>query len=171
MGLGEQLDYRYPQRNAFRSSLHKVASSRPGAWLMSKSIRFLDRLALSLTKGRTTVSEVVAGLPVIDVTTTGAKSGQPRTAQLFGIPTEGNLAILGTGFGLQKTPGWVFNLISNPRASVTYRNRTVDVTARRAEGAEADDIWATARELYDGYAAYRVRASHREIVVFVLEPE
>jgi len=170
MGLVDVLGYEYRSPTGVHKLVQGFATSAPGAWVSSHTLHHVDRLVSNLTKGKTTASEVLAGLPVIEVTTTGAKSGQPRTAQLLGIPTRENLAIIGSGFGQTPTPGWVYNLRANPEAGVRYRNRDASALAREAEAAELDEIWATARSIYHGYAIYPERASHRQIAVFALEP-
>lgn len=82
-----------------------MASTRPGAWAFSKSIAPVDRLLFKVTKGRWTTPEILAGLPVIMVTTTGRKSGERRTSPLVGVPVGDDLAIVGTNFGQPRTPG------------------------------------------------------------------
>ncbi|MDH3307889.1 MAG: nitroreductase family deazaflavin-dependent oxidoreductase [Acidimicrobiia bacterium] len=170
MGLANDLGYRYEQPNALHALVQKVASSKGGAWLFSKLLHHADRVVSGATGAATTASTIFAGMPVIDLTTIGARSGDPRTTPLLGIPTGDHLAIIGSGWGQAPTPGWVYNLRANPEATVAHKGKSVTVLARAAEGDELDRIWATARQLYDGYAKYPVRASHREIAVFVLEP-
>ena len=77
MGLAADLSYAFPRANWFQRAVKAFASSRPGAWLFSKLLRHLDDLVQKLTRGRTSAPEVLAGLPVLDVTTTGRKSGSP----------------------------------------------------------------------------------------------
>ena len=62
----------------------------------------------------------------------------------------------------------VYNLEANPEATVSYRDRSIDVTARPATDAEADRAFEIAAGFYPGYGKYRARASHRTIRVFVL---
>ena len=113
---------------------------------------------------------LMAGLPVIMLTTTGAKSGEPRSMPLVGIPLGDDLAVIGSNYGQQRTPGWVYNLEADPTATVSYRDRAVEVTARAASDAETDEAFEIATSFYPGYGKYRARASHRTIRVFVLEP-
>ena len=170
MGLVQQLGYDVEEANAFQRLMQRIASSRPGAWCFSKTLHLVDRPLFRLTKGRVTVPGIVAGLPVVMVTTTGRRTGEPRVSPLLGIPTGDDLAIIGSNFGQSSTPGWVHNLEADPHASVRYRERQVSVIARRAGDREADETFASAAKVYPGYARYRERAAHREIRVFVLEP-
>jgi hypothetical protein len=64
----------------------------------------------------------------------------------------------------------VFNLEADPHAIVAYRDRSVNVTARRADPRETDAAFDEGAKVYPGYASYRDRAAHRDIRVFVLEP-
>lgn len=117
-----------------------------------------------------TVPGLVAGLPVIMLTTTGAKSGRSRTMPLLGIPVDGDIAVIGSNFGQKRTPGWVHNLEADPTAVVAYRGVDVQVSGRLASDAEADEAFGAAATVYPGYGKYRLRASHRTIRVFVLSP-
>ena len=119
---------------------------------------------------RFSAAGVLAGLPVIMLTTTGAKSGQPRTMPLAGVPVGEQLAVMGTNYAQTHTPGWVFNLEADPHAQVTWRERTVPVVARLATADEAEQAWATASTIYPGFTLYRERITERAVRIFVLEP-
>lgn len=169
MGLVQELDYVVPEPNRFQRAMWKVSSSRPGAWLFSKTMHHLDVLALRATKGRTTVPEIMAGIPVMTLVTTGARSGQRREMPLLGVPSGDDLAVIGTRFGQKGTPGWYFNLVAHPDAEVSYRGKTVPVRSREADGAERDEIWDRARRIYAGYEAYARRINDRPVHVMVLQ--
>ncbi|MEC9449271.1 MAG: nitroreductase/quinone reductase family protein, partial [Actinomycetota bacterium] len=82
-----------------------------------------------------------------------------------------DLAVIGSNYGQKNTPGWVYNLEADPSATVGYRDRSVEVVARRATEAETDQVFDLARGVYPGFAKYRMRADHRVIRVFVLETD
>jgi deazaflavin-dependent oxidoreductase (nitroreductase family) len=170
VGLIDQLGYRIPEANRLQRLVWKVSSSRPGAWLFAKTLHHIDRLVLRLSRERVTVPGVLAGLPVITLASTGARSGQQREVPLVGVPYDGQIAVIGTRFGQPRTPGWYFNLRAEPRAEVSYRGRTVPVVAREAEGDEREAVWARGCQIYAGYQAYARRLDHRQIHVMVLEP-
>jgi deazaflavin-dependent oxidoreductase (nitroreductase family) len=170
VGLIDQLGYRIPEANRLQRLVWKVSSSRPGAWLFAKSLHHIDRLVLRLSRERVTVPGVLAGLPVLTLASTGARSGQRREVPLVGVPTGDQIAVIGTRFGQPRTPGWYFNLRAEPRAEVGYRGRTVPVVAREAEGDEREAVWARGCQIYAGYQAYARRLDHRQIHVMVLEP-
>lgn len=170
MGLAADLGYAYTRPNAFQRSMQLLGSTRGGAWAFSKTLRHVDRLVHRLSKGRTSAPQVLAGLPVLMVTTTGRKSGQPRTTPLIAPPIGDTVALLGTNFGQRNTPAWVFNLEADPRATVEFHGRRIDVVARPATDEERAEIWAAAGSVYGGYVKYQERISGRDIRVFVLEP-
>lgn len=169
MGISSELGYAPTDPNAIQRASQQFAASRPGSWLFSKFIHAVDTRIFRLSKGRVTLPTVLAGLPVVMFTTTGRKSGVPRTMPLLAVPVADDLAVIGSNFGQGSTPGWVYNLEADPTATIAYRDAAIDVRARRATEAESDAIFGEASKIYPGYAKYRQRAGHREIRVFVLE--
>ena len=171
MGLQTDLGYRVRPANAVQRATQRVASTPPVAWAFSHTARHLDAWVLRWTHGRSTLSGVVAGIPVITVTSTGRKSGQRRTSPLLGVPVGDDLALVGTNFGQTALPAWYLNLTADPNGEVTYRDRTVAVVAREAGPDEWDAVLRTAASIYPGYDAYRERIRDRAIPVLILEPE
>jgi deazaflavin-dependent oxidoreductase (nitroreductase family) len=169
MGLASEIGYEIGPGNGFRKAVAALGSTRPVSTLSNKLLRPLDRGVLRLSRGRTTVTSWLVGIPPLWLTTTGARSGMPRTVPLFGIPSAGELGLLGTSFGQRETPHWVRNLEAHPEALVSYRGAEAAVRARPAESEEASAIWLEAAQIYRGYANYRDWAAHRTIRVFVLE--
>jgi deazaflavin-dependent oxidoreductase (nitroreductase family) len=121
-----------------------------------------------LSRGQVTLPAVVAALPVLTVTTTGARTGQRRTTPLLGVPAGNDIAVIGTNFGQSRTPGWYHNMRADPKVEVTYRNKTVKALAREADDGERRAIWDRARLAYVGYDAYASRIKNREIHVMIL---
>ena len=169
MGVLHELSFEAKPANALQRLVQMVSSSRFGAAFFARTLYPQDKAIFKLTGGRLTVPTVLAGLPVLMFTTTGAKTGRRRTMPLLGIPVGEDLAVIGSNYGQKQTPGWVYNLESDPAATVEYKGRSVEVSARRADEAETGQIFQLASRVYPGYAKYRVRASHRVIRVFVLE--
>jgi len=169
VGVADDLGYGYATPNAVQRAAQSFGSTRPGAWIFSKSLARADRLIDRLTGGRTSSPELLAGLPVLQVTMTGRKSGLPRTTPLIAVPLRDTLALLGTNFGQPHTPAWVYNLEADPHVRVSYRGVTRDLVVRPPSDEEAQEIWAASRTLYGGYEKYRERISGRAIRLFVLE--
>ena len=169
MGLATDLGFTKRRINGAQRAIQSIASTRAGAWCFAKTITPVDRAVFRVTKGRYTVPELLAGLPVIMVTTTGRKSGEARTSPLVGVPTGDDLAIVGTNFGQAPTPGWVFNLEADPAASVAFHDREAPARARPATEDERTEIFAAAAVIYPGYDKYQERITDRAIRIFVLE--
>ncbi len=170
MGLISELRFDVKDANAIQRVPQKFASSGPGAWVFQRTLYPIDRRLFRLTKGRLTVPGLMAGLPVILLTTTGAKTGEDRTMPLVGIPMDDDMAVIGSNFGQSSTPGWVYNLRAKAEATVAHGSESVEVTARSATDAETERAFEAGAAFYGGFPKYRERASHREIEVFILEP-
>ena len=169
MGLISELHYKVKDANAIQRITQKVAASGPGAWVFQRTLYPIDKWLYRLTKGRLTVPGLMAGLPVIMLTTTGAKTGKDRTMPLVGIPIDDDIAVIGSNYGQRSTPGWVYNLRTKAEATVTHGSESIEVTARAATEAETEGAFEAGAAFYAGFPKYRERASHREIEVFVLE--
>ena len=170
MGLASHLGYRPGDQNLIQRGVVTLASTRLVSDLSRKVLPSLDRFALRMTGGRSTVTSVTSGLPVLWLTTRGAKSGADQTVPLIGFPINDDLAILGSHFGSETTPGWVHNLEGDPDARVAFRGTQIAVRSRPADPREVSETWDRAATSYPGYRHYAGRASHRSIRVFVLEP-
>src|SRR3954447_8382569 len=170
MGLAGDLSYAYARPNAFHRMMQAFASTRPGAWFFSKTLAPMDRILTRMSKGRLTVPTVMAGLPVLVLTSAGRKSGQRRRTHLIAVPYLDTLALLGTNLGQPGTPTWVLNLEAEPRASVSHQGHTCEVVARPATSEERSRILAASTNFYGGYAKYQQRITGRMLRIFVLEP-
>ncbi|MGH3970459.1 MAG: nitroreductase family deazaflavin-dependent oxidoreductase [Mycobacterium sp.] len=103
------------------------------------------------------------------LTTTGAKSGQPRLAPLAYQRIDGKLLIIGSFAGADVDPAWVHNLRANPSAHVEIDTDSFDVTARELPPAERDDFFAKIAAAAPGFADYQAKTS-RVIPLFELQP-
>ncbi len=140
---------------------------------MARVLRYLDRLVVSLSAGRASLTSLLTDLPVVMVTTTGARSGLPRTSPLAPIRDPehaGRFALIASNFGQHHFPAWYFNLKKNPRAVCTVDGRREPYVAYEAAGDEYDRFWGYAVDIYFGYALYKQRAGRR-IPIMVMEPE
>ena len=169
MNVLASLDYHHRSPNPLQYGVRKVAASHPGAWLLSRVLRHLDGFVLRATGERTSLTAMAAGLPVVMLSTTGARTGRRRTIPLMGIPYEGTIAVAGANFGQPDTPGWVHNLAALPDAEVRYRGRALKVTARPATEAESVELADAATVVYPPSAGYARRAAERGMRVFILE--
>ena len=111
----------------------------------------------------------VGRAPVLLLTTTGRKSGLPRTAPVVYLADGDRWAIINTNAGNHRVPAWSFNLKANPEAEVEIGRKRYEVRARIAEGEERADLWRKHNEQYSGFDDYAA-VLNRDIAVFVLEP-
>jgi deazaflavin-dependent oxidoreductase (nitroreductase family) len=171
MGIVTDLGYRHRTPNSLQRAMQAFGSTRGGAWFFSKTLPPVDRLLHRVGDGGTSLPTLLAGLPVLMVTTTGRRSGQARATPLIAVPVGDDLALLGTNFGQGSTPAWVLNLEADPHARVEFDATAVPVVARAADPDERAAVWDGASGVYGGYDKYQQRISGREIRVFVLEAD
>ncbi len=160
-----------PQKHWWRKLVTLITSSAVGSRLSAKAAPPLDRWIYRKSNGRATLSGILAGVPVILVTTAGAKSGQPRTVPLLGIPDGENIILIASNWGGKKHPAWYYNLKANPEATVALNGQNVIYTAKEATGEERERCWGRAAAVYPGYNAYKKRADGRVIPVMLLSPK
>jgi deazaflavin-dependent oxidoreductase (nitroreductase family) len=120
-----------------------------------------------LTRGR--VLGRVGRAPVLLLTTTGRRSGEPRTAPVVFLADGERMVVIGSNAGNERPPAWALNLEATPEAEVQVRGRRAKVRARITEGDERDELWRRMNDQYAGFDDYRER-TQRQINVFVLEP-
>lgn len=108
-------------------------------------------------------------LDVLLLTTTGRKTGKPRTVPLLYAPAGGGYAVVASKGGAPADPAWCVNLRAHPAARVELGGKSVPVKAREAEGEEYGRLWSQMVQGYNGYAGYQEKTSRR-IPVFLLEP-
>ena len=102
------------------------------------------------------------------LTTTGAKSGQPRTSPLV-YSTDGNrLVILASKGGAPTNPDWYYNLLANPIVTIELGAERFQARATVAEGQERERLYAQQAEQMPGFAEYQQKTT-RQIPVIILE--
>jgi deazaflavin-dependent oxidoreductase (nitroreductase family) len=160
----------YDRANAVQRILRRFAASGPGSWLFARVMHRIDRPLHRLTRGRYTLSSVLSGLPIVMLTTVGAKTGQRRAVPVLGLPTDDTVAIIASNFGQSLHPAWYYNLRRHPDAEIVVDGVRRRVRAVQAEGQRRADIWQQGLRVYPGFGQYEQRAAHRDIAVFVLRP-
>ncbi|WP_240355558.1 nitroreductase family deazaflavin-dependent oxidoreductase [Mycobacterium bourgelatii] len=127
----------------------------------------LDKAVIPRTKGRLSS----AGIDKVGlVTTTGAKSGQPRTHPLALIEHGDGLLAIGSNYGRPHHPAWSANLLAHPECTVEFKGPPKRHRAELLSGDERAAAWADAVDFYAGYENYRVNCAPREIRIFRLRP-
>ena len=114
----------------------------------------------------------MGSMPVLELTTTGRKSGQPRTVMLTSPVKQGeNPVIVASKGGEDHHPAWFLNLRDNPHVQVSIGGAPKrDMVARVASVAERLELWPQVTAGYKGYAGYQTKTT-REIPLVILEPD
>jgi deazaflavin-dependent oxidoreductase (nitroreductase family) len=157
-------------KSSWHKLIQKLAAMRGSSWALSKILPSIDRQVFRLSGGRQTLANLLSGLPTILVTSTGAKSGLPRTTPLAGIPERDGFIIIGSNLGQKHHPAWVYNVRAHPKVRIDRKGKTSEYTAREVSGEERQRLWDKALTYYQGFNAYDARVE-REIAVFMLEPK
>ncbi len=113
--------------------------------------------------------EKLRDVPVVILTTLGAKSGKIRKSPLIRVEHDGSYAVVASAGGAPKHPVWYHNAVADPRGELQDGPVRQDMLAREATGDEKAVWWARAVEAFPPYAEYQ-RNTDREIPVFVVEP-
>ncbi len=109
------------------------------------------------------------GMPVVIVTSRGARSGKVRKTPLMRVEHDGRYALVASQGGAPTHPLWYHNLVADPRVELQDGPVKSDMVAREVTGEEKAEWWARAIEAYPDYAEYQQRTD-RSIPLFVLEP-
>ena len=109
------------------------------------------------------------GLPVIILTSLGARTGKVRKTPLMRVEHDGEYAVIASLGGAPKHPVWYYNLTANPHVELQDGPVRKDYQAREVHGAERDTWWERAVAAYPDYAEYQ-KNTDRTIPVFVLTP-
>ena len=109
------------------------------------------------------------GVPTLLLTTTGQRSGEPRTSALiFGRDGSDYLIVASQG-GAPTHPNWYHNLRANPEAEIQVRSEHIPVVARTAAPDEKPRLWKIMTDAWPNYDVYQTRTD-REIPLVVLTP-
>jgi deazaflavin-dependent oxidoreductase (nitroreductase family) len=161
---------RYREATPIQRLLRWSAATTPVSRVYLRILHHLDRLSYRLTRGRHTFSSWLSGLPVVMLTTTGARTGQQRTSPVIAVPDGDNLVVIASNWGQRQHPAWYYNLRAHPEATVTVDGVARHVRAHEATGEERDRLWQQDLEVYPGRTTYARRAANRPIPVVVLAP-
>jgi len=156
--------------NAFHKLIHRFLMLKPVSVFLARYLHHADAFMLCLTRGQHTFAELV-GLPIAQVTMTGAKTGALRNLPLVAVPDGEKLVLFATNFGQKYNPGWYYNLKVHPECEVSFNCGPGRYIARESTGDEFQKYWQLGVSYYVGYEKYKERAAHRHIPVMVLEPK
>jgi deazaflavin-dependent oxidoreductase (nitroreductase family) len=139
-----------------------------GEYQPSTSQRSRDQVERYESSGGTE-GTTMRGLPVVILTSLGARSGKLRKNPLMRVEHDGSYAVVASMGGAPKHPVWYYNLVKHPRVELQDGPVKQDMLARELSGDEKALWWERAVAAYPDYADYQ-KKTDRQIPVFVLEP-
>ncbi|MBO1751474.1 nitroreductase family deazaflavin-dependent oxidoreductase [Actinotalea sp. BY-33] len=114
-------------------------------------------------------ANTLRGVPIILLTSVGAKSGKLRKTPLMRVEHEGEYAVVASKGGAPEHPVWFHNLVAHPHVELQDGAVTRDYMARELSGAERETWWERSVAVWPDYAEYQ-KSTDRLIPVFVLTP-
>lgn len=114
-------------------------------------------------------ANLLQGVPIIVLTSVGAKSGKLRKTALMRVEHEGEYAVVASKGGHPAQPNWYWNLVANPHVELQDGETRRDYRARELEGDEYATWWERSTAVWPAYDDYQ-KKTDRKIPVFVLEP-
>ena len=160
----------YRRARRFHRLVRRTAATRPMAKIYGVIQEPLDRLVYRLTSGTTTATSWLAGVEITMLTTTGAKTGRPRTLPVLGLSDREDTIVIASNFGRPRNPCWYHNLRANPHAMIVMDGVRREVVARELSGPDRERSYRRGEEIFPGFTHYRRWAKHREIPVLRLQP-
>ena len=136
--------------------------------MLMRTIAGIHRGLYGLTGG--TLGGRLAGRPMLLLTTTGRKTGKPRTTPLQYMKHGENMVVVASNGGNARHPAWWFNITANASATVQVGKETKRVRAETANEEERSRLWPLLIETYAGYQGYEDE-TERTIPVVILRPE
>ena len=132
-----------------------------------KTMNAVHRLILGVTRGK--AGWTAGNMPVLELTTIGRKSGEPRSCLLTSpLQENGEIVIVASRGGDDHHPAWYLNLLETPQVQVSYKGAPHKImTARTANSEERARMWPIVAGAYKGYAGYQEKTS-REIPLVIL---
>lgn len=133
-----------------------------------KLANWANRTAIRCSGGR--IGWIHKGTPIIEVTMTGRRSGEPRTTLLSAVAERnGAVVVIGSRGGDSKHPAWFLNMLDNPSVRVRNRAGIRPMAARLTEGDERAELWEQVTARDDHYLRFQARTD-REFPIVMLEP-
>lgn len=134
-------------------------------------LRWATRLQVGVfkaSKGRL-MNKFIGGYPICVVTTTGARSAQPREIALIHLPHGENKLLVASQGGMPVNPAWYYNVVAHPELKILVDGEEKSYRARRVSDEEKAGLWPHLLSLYPDFDEYQARTD-RNIPVFSCEP-
>jgi deazaflavin-dependent oxidoreductase (nitroreductase family) len=152
------------RRGVYARSLQRLGHARWFAFLVKHAVSKVDRAVYKASGGRLSASG--SSLPTMLLTTTGRKSGKPRTVPVYYVRDGDNLVAACEDFGLDTASSWPKNLLANPQARVQIGGSEHEYRARLASEEEAARNMPGLIDIWPAHKTYRERTGKRYLFVF-----
>ena|SRR5581483_9123494 len=139
---------------------------------MSQKTAKLSMLSLiiyNLTGGRIQMNSTTDPVGILELTTTGRKSGQPRKVSLVYIKNGSAYVVAGSNAGRDRHPAWFFNLRSHPQVLVRIKKRQIIAVAEIVDPEHRRALWEQLVTAAPMFARYE-KLTQREIPMVLLRP-
>jgi deazaflavin-dependent oxidoreductase (nitroreductase family) len=138
---------------------------------LKRAMRVMTRAHVWVyVKSQGRIGQTFAGAPCCMVMMTGCKTGKRRMFPLIYIPNGEEVILIASQGGMDKHPGWYYNLKADPKVEVIAEGKTRRMIARRADDAEKAERWPVAVAIYKDFDQYQARTD-RDIPLFICTPE
>src|SRR5919112_128908 len=148
------INFEQRRHGPLRRLAQQAVSIVPMSLVPARTLLRIDRAFYRFSRGHTTFSAWVSGLPIVMLTTTGARTGQPRTLPVLGLPDGDRLVVIASNYGLPGNPGWYHNLRAHPRVVVTWGGSAVPMRARELKRQERQRYVDRGLEKYPWWEQY-----------------
>ncbi|GAA4534430.1 nitroreductase/quinone reductase family protein [Amycolatopsis samaneae] len=148
------------------AKLARALGTKPWLMRLAGGIIWADKKLHRAFGGRVSLV-AMAGLPSLRLTTTGRRSGLPRSTNLLYYPDGDRFVLTGSNWGRPNDPAWTLNLRSCPDAEIAIAGKAVAVSAKELEGEEYARMWRELLRFWPGYEMERLAAG-RPLPIFVL---
>ena len=169
---GESRDSWYAQSEMVVLNPVKVAHQQPSLYRVlikwSALANWSERALRTVTKDRIGVLDL-AGLPSIQVTVAGRKTGIRRTIALQCVRDGDVLLVVGSNWGSDRHPAWSANLVAAKQVTVLARAERFRASVRLLTGVERSEAWNKALRSWPNYQIAQEMAPRREFRIFALE--
>lgn len=147
--------------------------------LVAKGMRIISRMHVRAYRvsggrigGRWRVGSALRqGVPTCLLTTTGRKSGEPRTTPLLYMRDNGRVVLVASQGGMPSHPNWYHNLASNPEVTIQIGNEVWEMRARTADADERSELWPKLLEVYADFGSYKAWTDRTIPIVICEKPD
>lgn len=143
-----------------------LSTSPAATWVIRHVASRLDPVIFKATNGRFTTMGPPA-MPMLTMTATGRRSGQPRSVHLACVEHEGDYLVVASAMGQQRHPAWRYNIEANPQVQVQMRGERFAARAQLLTDPAKEDVWADIQKAIPQMVVYEKRTD-RNIRVFRL---